>query len=267
MLEACQYKANAFVTLTYSDEQLPGTDTFPGGNLVPKDLQDWLKRLRKSMEPERIRFFAVGEYGDQTERPHFHAAIFNYPTCSFGRSRYSARITSCCPSCDNIKDTWGKGNVLLGILETSSAQYIAGYVTKKMTAKDDERLGGRHPEFARMSLRPGIGAGMMDEVASTWMSHDLGLASGQPDVPSALAHGGRNLPLGRYLRRRLRVLVGMDPKSTQYSYDKSQEEVRSLQEAAKTGEKTLKELLIEAGTGRVASMTARQKIFKSKRNL
>lgn len=263
MLEAVQYKDNAFVTLTYSDEELPGTDRFPGGNLAPKDLQDWLKRFRKSVEPMKIRFFAVGEYGDQTERPHYHAAIFGFPTCSYGYSRYSTRITSCCPSCDNIKSTWGKGNVLLGVLETSSAQYIAGYVTKKMTAKDDDRLQGRHPEFARMSLRPGIGAGMMDEVASTL----LGLEDSHGDVPSAVRHGARLLPLGRYLRKRLRKVMGKDEKAPQATMDETWKEMYEMRAVAQETGKTVKELLMEAGDGKVAQMAARQKIFKSKRNL
>lgn len=80
-----------------------------------------------------------------------------------------------------------------------------------MTSYDDPRLFGRHPEFARMSNRPGLGASAMHEVASQLMTFNLDTS--QADVPSALQHGGRALPLGRYLRRKLRTLVGKEPNA------------------------------------------------------
>ena len=153
MLVAMQHSDSAFVTLTYSEDNVPKTADGQL-NLVPKDLQDWLKRFRKAIEPMRVRFYAVGEYGDETLRPHFHVALFGYPTCRFGNSIYSDRRLNCCPQCDTVRDTWRHGSVLLGTLEDNSAQYIAGYVTKKLTSKDDYRLKGRYPEFARMSLHP-----------------------------------------------------------------------------------------------------------------
>lgn len=261
MLEAMQHSDNAFVTLTYDPEHLPTTKD-QLATLVPKDLQDWLKRFRKSIEPERIRYFAVGEYGDETERPHYHLALFGYPTCRFLNSRYSNRVTSCCPQCDNVRDTWGKGAVLLGTLEEHSAQYIAGYVTKKMTSRDDFRLNGRFPEFARMSLRPGIGADAMHEVASALMQFDL--EATQADVPSALRHGKRLLPLGRYLQQRLRLYCGKDIKTPPAVLERMAEELRPLREAAFNASESLSSAIARAADGRVAQMEARQKIFKKR---
>lgn len=59
-----------FITLTYDDEHLP-----PGEELSKRDLQLFIKRLRK--RNPGIRYFAVGEYGTQKGRPHYHAVIFN----------------------------------------------------------------------------------------------------------------------------------------------------------------------------------------------
>ena len=64
MLEAGQYKDNTFVTLTYSPENEPD-----GSSLEPKHTQDWLKRFRKAIAPLRVRYYLVGEYGEQSWRP------------------------------------------------------------------------------------------------------------------------------------------------------------------------------------------------------
>lgn len=59
-----------FLTLTYNDEHIP-----PDGNLSKRDLQLFIKRLRK--RNPGVRYFAVGEYGSEGSRPHYHAVIFN----------------------------------------------------------------------------------------------------------------------------------------------------------------------------------------------
>jgi len=216
------------VTLTYADENLPA-----GGTLVPAHLSLFLKRLRYALAPERIRFFAVGEYGDQSERPHYHLALFNYRTCERGRTDYDAinRRGRCCDQCEVIRREWGYGAVDLGQLEPNSAAYVCGYVAKKWTDKDDFRLKGCHPEFARMSKRPGLGAGVMDEVASTLLA--LPNFDSMVDVPTALSHGKRILPLGNYLTRRLRTRVGRQPNCPQAKREEIQNQMQPLREAAK----------------------------------
>lgn len=204
----------SFVTLTYSDERRRKVDD-EIRSLNPRDLQDWLKRLRKRVatryEGRRIRFFACGEYGDQTERPHYHAALFGHPHC-FGYQRISGVCP--CPACSDVRETWDFGHVMVGQLTAKSAAYIAGYVTKKMTHRSDIRLGGRHPEFARMSLRPGIGVPALWTVASDMMRYNLELRG---DVPIALRYGAKMMPLGPFMRRKLRTMVGLDEKCPQAS--------------------------------------------------
>lgn len=63
-----------FITLTYEDRYCP--QTYFGETLCKKDVQNFIKRLRKKCEPG-IKYFLVGEYGSKTERPHYHAIIFN----------------------------------------------------------------------------------------------------------------------------------------------------------------------------------------------
>lgn len=138
-----------------------------------------------------------------------------------------------------------------------------------MTAFNDERLDGRHPEFARMSNRPGIGADFMDEVASTILQHNLE----HEDVPFALAHGTRVLPLGRYLRTRLSQRIGKDPEEHKVSgIQKAQENLRPLYEASRSAPKGFKEFafkqaVIEANTGKHIQLEAKLKRFKRKETL
>lgn len=259
MLEASQYKDNAFVTLTYSDENLP-----EGGNLSPLDFQLWLKRLRRNYEG-RLRFFGVGEYGDYSERAHYHAALFNYPTCRFGMSRYNEGKRNCCSTCDYVRDTWGKGNVLVGSLQRQSASYIAGYVTKKMTAAGDIRLNGRVPEFARMSLRPGIGGDAMHEVADVVLRYDL--ASKVGDVPNSLRHGACELPLGRYLVQRVRVLSGVGKDAPKVVLDKIDAEMLPLRLDARADNEnpSIKKRVIEKNAGKVQRVEALERIYHARK--
>ncbi|MEM2002685.1 MAG: hypothetical protein QXT77_08585 [Candidatus Methanomethylicaceae archaeon] len=263
ILESKLREDNAFLTLTYRFEQYTEEGL---GTLDPAHTRNFLKRLRKAYEPRRFRYFLVGEYGDRNFRPHYHAALFGFPTCRKGRTFYHPRKAepTCCASCIMVHRAWALGRIDLACLEPDSAQYVAGYTVKKMTAADDPRLEGRHPEFTRMSLKPGIGADMMHEVASTLLVHDLDL---QSDVPVTLRHGNREYPLGRYLRRKLRVLVGKDEKTPQHILDQYAEELRPLREAAFNNSSSFKEEVIKAGTPRFKKMEAKMKIRKKDRDL
>lgn len=265
-LEASQYADNCFLTLTYDDKHLP-----EDGSLDPLALTLFIKRLRKWFDQnygKKFRYFGVGEYGDQSNRPHYHLALFGFPNCERGRT-VQRRSGRCCRYCDSVSELWGKGRVELASLEPGSANYVAGYVTKKLTRKDDERLCGRHPEFARMSNRPGIGAGVMDEVASTIMELDLEFQ----DVPNALGNGKKHYPLGRYLQQNLRKKVGRDPKtpeSVTQEIDQKLQPLRALAEAnAPRGFRSfyLKTLITEASAGKRERLEGRYKRQKHRGNI
>lgn len=215
LLESVKHAGSSFVTLTYNPENVPHVGKlkrgryfsceFPQRQTVNKyDTQRWLKRLRIAIAPKKIRYFLVAEYGDTTFRPHYHLALFGLDAITAGSLSGKDGI---------VNTTWGLGNTYVGELTPASAAYIAGYVTKKMTKKDDGRLHGREPEFARMSLRPGIGAMSMSDVvaALNGNSIDYFTVTGSLDVPSSLSMSSRPMPLGRYLRRVLRKELGMSP--------------------------------------------------------
>lgn len=272
MLEAAQYSANAFVTLTYDDAFLPLTCTMLP-TLVPEHPKNWLKRLRKHFPPEHVRFYLAGEYGDENFRPHYHVALFNVPTCARGRTRRrpgSSRPIwrGCCASCELVGETWGFGDVDLGILEDHSAQYVAGYVLKKMTHAQDPRLQGRYPEFSRQSNRNGgLGKDAMWEVASQLMRFNLD--STQVDVPSTLRHGAKERPLGRYLQQQLRKMIGKDEKAPEAIKQKYAAEMLPLRIAAKNSAShpSLKSQVILAGTTGRLRLAQKQRLQQRKKTL
>lgn len=263
MLEAFLYSDNCFATLTYDSDNLP-----KDLSVNPKHTQDWMKRLRKSVEPHRIRFFLVGEYGSVSQRPHYHVALFGLPTCVYGRTVRRGNSSrplwrSCCDNCRRIGSTWSFGDVDLGVLEPHSAQYICGYVTKKMTSPDDVRLNGRHPEFSRCSNRPGIGADFMHFVASELLKFDLD--SSQEDVPSCLRHGTKLLPLGSYLQRKLREMVTGDTSVPEEVQVRIQEELSALRKNAFDSCLSFSFVLEEARKSYADKAEARLKIYSRRK--
>lgn len=272
MLEAAQHGSNSFVTLTYSSPPLGAGIVGVGEQvsrptLEPKHLSDWLKRYRHAVSPVRIRYYAVGEYGDLHGRPHYHAALFGAPGCFRGntlRSRGRPVASGCCESCKLVGDTWGLGDVDVGTLGEHSAQYLAGYTVKKMTRTDDPRLEGRHPEFARMSLRPGLGKSALWEVADVLMKFNLD--ESEADVPSALRHGRRVWPLGRYLRQQLRLMIGKEVSVPDEVLREAAEKMRPLCEAAKLSAErpSLKAQIVETFKQDVLNYETRAKIFKKR---
>lgn len=222
VLESYKHPVSSFITLTYNEAHYP-----KGGTLVPRDLKLFLMRLRSRLSPRRIRFYACGEYGGgEQERPHYHAALFGV-----GQD-----------DVESIEKAWHSpdtkqpiGFVHVGTLTLDSAQYITKYIQKGYNKRDDDRLKGRHPEFARMSNRPGIGALVIKDVAES-LNSDAGmeLLLRNGDVPAALSHGKRSLPLGRYLRSKLRQEMGLDEeKIRKENYQRKTGELSALREKAK----------------------------------
>lgn len=262
-VEAAQYKDNAFVTCTYAD---PARQY----SLLPGDMVSFIKRLRRRYEHNcggKFRFFGVGEYGDINEGAHFHFALFNFPTCAYRRSRYSKKVQDCCFWCDMVRDAWGHGHVFLGELENDSAGYISGYVTKKLN-KDNPKLGNRHPEFARMSLRPGIGADAMFDVADVLLNYQNTLDT-LTDVPGELRIGARVHPLGRYLKQRLRKAVGRDEKAPPATLQAISAQLLPLRLDAREDDvnPSFKARLVAMGEGKRARSEARRKIMQKPRRL
>lgn len=147
-----------FVTLTYDDDHLP-----PNGLLVPRDLQLFFKRLRKRIAPGAVRFLACGEYGETTQRPHYHALLFGWrppDMVKFRERRGTVTYTS-----EILADLWGNGHCTVGNVSLESASYVSQYVLKKQKGKTETEVIDKETgevfsqsPFLRMSRNPGLGA-------------------------------------------------------------------------------------------------------------
>lgn len=191
MLEAESHEHRAFITLTYNNENLPAN-----GELVPKHLTNFLKRLRKRLacQDRKIRYFACGEYGEKNSRPHFHALIFGLAE----------------EESTTVSEAWPFGHVHVGSVTSDSIQYVCGYVLKKNIKKEQ---GNREiPEFSRQSLRPGIGSNFASRASFAMSSQNLYPLTMQlcGDVPGQVRINGKMWPIGRYLKNKLRKEVGLD---------------------------------------------------------
>lgn len=171
--ESQMHRENSFLTLTYDDDHL----TYGGashGILVPEHLQRFWRALRKPLRKrgKRIRYFACGEYGDQSNRPHYHACLFgfDFPDKTLHSTKDGVNLYRS----DYLDSLWGHGLCVIGDVTFESAAYVARYVMKKRLGKDADTYSaqGISPEFVVMSRRPGIGSTWLEKFQSDVFPHD-----------------------------------------------------------------------------------------------
>lgn len=130
--ESSLHLHSCFATLTYADN--PQT-------LVKSDLQRFFKRLRK--DGHSFRYFACGEYGSRSRRPHYHCLFFGQDfrhgsqSLSFGETAYYVS--------PYVSEVWGHGHVTLAPMQPGSIFYTAGYTLKNMDDPDTFQLSSRKP--------------------------------------------------------------------------------------------------------------------------
>lgn len=166
--ELAAWDSSLFVTLTYSDEHLP-----PNNSLRKKDVQDFIKRLKKhfgSSKGNPIRQIYCGEYGARTRRPHYHAILFNCDFADKSPFRRTERGDQVFTS-RTLTNLWGNGNVEFGFASPGSIAYLFKYILKKKSRKEKEKplyierdgiTWEVAHEFIEASRNPGIGAWMRD---------------------------------------------------------------------------------------------------------
>lgn len=145
-------KTGCFLTLTYAEDPI---------TLSKEELQKFFKRLRRRLDVP-IKYYACGEYGDRTDRPHYHAIIIGWsPLDIEGDIKAHGNHTQ---SSTLVESLWKFGNNTVGSVTPESIRYVTGYIRKKLYGdKAKEEYGDRLPPFALMSL--GIGKNFLLENA------------------------------------------------------------------------------------------------------
>lgn len=148
-------ESSHFITLTYSDENLPifnCTDgvMVSGDSLLSnidietvspfetKTIQNFIKRLRKENNKHtkaQIRYYLVGEKGEKFKRPHYHAIMFNIHPKTLVK----------------LDMIWALGFVKIGDVNQASIHYC----TKYMLNIGEER-------YCLMSRRPFLGSNYLN---------------------------------------------------------------------------------------------------------
>lgn len=161
MHEASLHKHNSFITLTYNDDMLPDY-----GALNYDHWTGFIKRLRDTIDPLRIRYYMVGEYGDYNLRPHYHAIIFgfDFPDKVFHKSRFGEHLYRS----PLLEKKWSipegepgaglsYGYSSIGTVTAASAAYVARYSMKKLIGVEfDGREEFYVPETGEVLSRPKV---------------------------------------------------------------------------------------------------------------
>lgn len=191
---------STFLTLTYNDDHLP-----ENASLKPDDWKMFYDRLRKT-GLGRFRYYAVGEYGDKYERPHYHALLFGVDPW-----KWRDRINKCWTD----KEGEPYGYVQSALVKPGAIDYVADYACKRLTGDmAEEVLKGRVPEFQRMSKKPPLGAQAIRRIYYGLLTRQgcIGLASAG-DVPSTYRFNGKVYPLTTYWREWLRKELNVEKPS------------------------------------------------------
>lgn len=163
VLEASLYNQNCMITLTYSESD---------GSVHRRDVQLFVKRLRRALYPLKIRYFGCGEYGSKGGRPHYHIIIFGwFPSDSEvffvrdGHNVYKSLFVSHIWSSGDWSSVPRKpGFISVDDVTYQSAKYCAKYLQKLSRIPSGSSL-----PFTFMSLKPGIGLGAF---RSEWLESD-----------------------------------------------------------------------------------------------
>lgn len=213
--ESYYHDSSLFITLTYNDSFLPLPNRLEDGSLSPvhplvkRDVQLFIKRLRKRFPDQNIRYFLCGEYGPKTMRPHYHLLLFGLYLADlkllYTSPDYFSYFTS-----DTIEELWyterGKnisdphlrsaGFHIITSVNWHTCAYVARYIMKKQFGEGASVYSDlNYPkEFTLMSRKPGIGRQFYED-------NKLELYSDKAGVFLSLPEGAHKVKSNKYYDR------------------------------------------------------------------
>lgn len=202
VLELQYHDCASFITLTYDDEHVPVShyldevDGIERDSLTLRktDFQKFMKRLRKHFNDKKIRYFACGEYGSNTLRPHYHAIIYgiDFPDKTLYKLN---KDNNPCYRSEILEKLWPFGYSMINEVNWQTCAYVARYTLKKYTGRHNiyYQTLNIEPEFNLMSRRPGIGYKYFEE-------HTKDIYSNQ-EIYISTPTGGKKIKPPKYFDR------------------------------------------------------------------
>lgn len=174
--EAKSWDRSSFLTLTFDDAHLPAD-----GSLTHRPFELFMKRLRRLHNP-RVKYFMCGEYGTQTQRPHFHCVLFGE---DFRPWKWAGRSGSGEDFYTNVRlsELWKNGRSTVQPACGETIGYCTRYIVDKITGEDAEaHYGGRKPEYCAVSQ--GIGKAFYAKYGGKISEQDFMVVDGQKIAPA-----------------------------------------------------------------------------------
>lgn len=187
MLELQYHDSAYFVTLTYNDQHVPKSyyadpdtgEAQPVLTLCRRDVQLFLKRLRKAFPDDKIRYYGCAEYGPNTYRPHYHIILFGLHLNDLQLKRQDMNGKPHAYFSPSLQAAWSVrpfgnkspildkiGDVECSDVTWSACNYTARYIVNKQLGPDGQKFYETFnivPPFTFMSTHPGIGRQYYDD--------------------------------------------------------------------------------------------------------
>lgn len=231
--EKIQVMPSHFITLTYDTKHVPitknGFMSLDSPELSVHEsrnthLQLFFKRLRKDHSSDtKISYFAVGEYGAKTRRPHYHVLLFG-------------------SAIEKIQPAWWYGEVHYGSVTGASIGYCLKYMLKRGSIpahKNDDRT----KEKATMSK--GLGASYLSVDMAKWHKEDL---KNRMYVP---IEGGKKIAMPRYYKNKLYTEMERRIVAEYQSQQMIEQEMLTIQNNGYAQTKLQKQTVAKATTAKV----------------
>lgn len=169
-------KDGVFITLTYDDDNIPIAKC-GFGTLDVNDTKKYWKRIRRKYDV-KFKYYLCGEYGEQTNRPHYHAIVIGHGIDVI-----------------DFEASWKLGHVHIGNVSSDSIAYCIKYFTKNSyIGKQD--WDDRKKCFSAMSH--GIGADYIkNPQVRKWHKSNL------ENITIASKDGKSDFALPRYYKDKL----------------------------------------------------------------
>lgn len=207
-----------FVTWTYEDQFLPLSPTSGMPTLDKQTFRHMFNTIKNTEEitSQDFQYYAVGEYGDLSARPHYHGIVFSSKPIDW-------------------KHYWLFGNIQVGDVQPESIGYVTRYVDKKLGSylkKSDYELLGIEPIFSIMTK--GLGKDFI-----------LGRIEKYKDNPALLnsivGMNGQKFSLPKYGKKKLDPIVKLDLKKYNQTSQSSSRSILPKEKSVKSADNALLE--------------------------